>query len=87
MIERKSQIDQTEINFRSGIVQVRIALMLVDGDEVLDTKWHRTSVATRELTEPQFAAVNEHLTQMGWPPVPEADIAKVVALQGTMAGE
>ena len=61
MIERQTKLDQPEIH-RSGSLGVKIAIVLVDGGQEIDCKWHRTSIPADIDPAAQMAAVNEHLT-------------------------
>lgn len=76
MAERKTVIDQIEIT-RGGAVQLRLGLLLIDGDKEVDCKWHRTVVPAGGSVAAQIAAVNEHLATMGYPEV-GADVVKRV---------
>lgn len=71
-ITRKTVIDQIEIR-RDGSVQIRFGLLLVEGEEELDCKWHRTAVPPDGDLAEQIAAVEENLQAMGHPPIEEAD--------------
>jgi hypothetical protein len=77
-IERKSVVDQLEFP-RAGGVQVRFALLIVDGDEEISSSWHRTYIPEGMDPALQIAAVNEHLAQMGAAQIDAADIARVAA--------
>lgn len=63
-IERRTLVDQIEIT-PENTVQVRLALQLVEGEVVISSRWHRTSIPTGVAVELQIAAVNEHLALMG----------------------
>lgn len=76
MITKHAVVDQIEIA-RSGAVQVRIALELVEDGVVLSQKWHRTCLEPGGDVDAQMATVNSHLEQMGELPVSAADIAKI----------
>jgi hypothetical protein len=75
-IERRTIVDQLEYP-RAGGTQVRLALMLVDGDKEISSKWHRTYIPADMPAGVQMAAVAEHLEQMGEAPLSMADVAKV----------
>lgn len=80
MIERKSLVDQIEIT-QDNTVQVRIGLRIVDGDVVVNNRWHR-AVMPKGIdsgAQLQMNAVNEHLVSMGELPVSQADIDRVIA--------
>ena len=85
MIERQTKLEQPEIH-RSGSLGVKIAVLLVDDGQEIDCKWHRTSIPADVDPAAQMAAVNEHLTSMGYPVVSQADIDCVVASHTFMKG-
>ncbi len=71
-MEKKSVFDQVEIT-RSAIIQFRIALMVVDGDEEITSQWHRTALEPGQSLDEQMALVNADLAMKGYPPIsPEA---------------
>ncbi len=84
-IERKSIVDQIEIT-RGNVLQVRIALLLVDTETGVEvsSKWHRTSVELDGSPVAQMAAVNVHLNQMGEALIAQGDIDKVKLYHATM---
>ena len=76
MLEKKTIVDQLEIT-RTGAVQVRLGLLIVDDGREVDCKWHRTVIEPGGLVDEQMAAVNAHLEQMGRLPVDDAGIAYI----------
>lgn len=77
MIEKQTVLDQIEIR-RDGTVQFRIGLLVVeDGQEVTEPKWHRSVVEPGGDVDAQVAAVNSHLKQMGQNELPADDLAKL----------
>ena len=68
MIEKKTVVDQIEIT-RSGHIQIRLGLLLVEDGKEIDCKWHRTVVSPGGDVDAQIAAVNTHLQSMGRPSV------------------
>jgi hypothetical protein len=64
MIEKKTAVDQIEIT-RSGVIQIRFGLLLIEDGQEIDCKWHRTSIEPDGDVDATMAAVNYHLTQMG----------------------
>ena len=76
MIERKTVLEQPEINVQSGVVGVKLAFVLVEGEIEIDRKWHRTAIPLDVDPIQQMAAVNSHLASMEppMPPVSQADI-------------
>ncbi len=87
MIEQRTIIDQIEIT-HGGVIQIRFAKQIVDGDTVLASEWHRSSIEPGGDPAAQMAAVNSHLTQMGRLPVSDKDsllglLPQIVALVHT----
>jgi hypothetical protein len=68
MIYRKTVLDQPELH-RSGLLQIRLGLLLVEDDVELSCQWHRTAVELTGDVQQQMAAVNAHLAVME-PPMP-----------------
>jgi hypothetical protein len=80
---RKSVINQREIT-ENSVLQIRIAKQVMEGDEVISQLWHRTSVFPGENVENVIAAVDAHLTQMGYGPVVDwAGVRATVAAEHT----
>ena len=77
-IYKRTKVNQIEIT-ESGVVQVRIALQIIEGGNVVSNKWHRTAISPDGDVDAQMAAVNVHLNQMNEQPVSAEDIAKVKA--------
>lgn len=69
MLFRRTVIDQIEVRPQEGVVQLRLAKQIVDGDKVIAQEWHRTSFPPDADVDAQMAAVNAHLAQMGEEPV------------------
>lgn len=78
MSEKQTVIDQIEIT-RRGDVQLRLGLLLVEDGNEIDSKNHRTIIPFGQGVGEQIAAVNQHLVAMGYPPVSERDVRRVVA--------
>lgn len=77
MITQKVILDQPELH-RSGVLQIRLAvLLMMDGVEI-DCKWHRTSIPIDVDPQVQMDAVNAHLTSIGLPALPQSDIDFVI---------
>lgn len=68
MITKQSTINQIEIT-EGATVQFRIALEVVENEEVLSRTWHRSAIEKGGDVDAQMAAVNAHLASMGWPAV------------------
>ena len=79
MIEKKTLVDQIEIT-RSGILQIRFGLLIVEDGKELATQWHRTTIAPGVDVDAQIAAVNVHLAQMAQAPCPVEETARVKAI-------
>lgn len=79
MIERKSVLDQPELN-RSGVLGVRIAFLLIEDGVEIDCKWHRTAIHFDADPLSQMEAVNANLAVMDppMPPVSQSDIDFIV---------
>lgn len=77
MIEEKTIVDQLEIT-RDRSIQVRLAFVILkDGAELGEPRWHRTVIAPGESTDDQLAAVNAHISQMGRESLPAADVSYI----------
>lgn len=83
MLERKTLIDQIEV--RETCVQIRLGLLIVDGDQELQRTWHRTAIEADTDVDAQIAAVNTHLATMGCEPVPEAGLVRIKAIVAAAA--
>jgi hypothetical protein len=68
MIERKTVLDQPELH-RSGLLQIRLALLLVEDGAELSCAWHRTAVELDGDVQTQMDFVNAHLAALD-PPMP-----------------
>jgi len=77
-IEHRSTVDQIEIP-RTGDVQVRFALEIVEGDKVHSRAWHRTTFVPGADIDQQMAFVNAHLALLGRAPVGQDDIERIKA--------
>jgi hypothetical protein len=85
MIEKKTVVDQIEIT-RSGVIQIRFGVLLVEDGVEVASAWHRTSIEPGTDPDAQMASVNAHLAQMGKAQVDAPDLGKVknvVALMHT----
>lgn len=75
-MEKRTIVHQIEIT-QDGTLQVRLGLLLVEGDKELDCKWHRTTIPRGGDVDAQMAAVNTHLVAMGRDPVDPASIERI----------
>ncbi len=75
MIERIAVLEQAELH-RSGMLGVKIAILLVENGAEIDCRWHRTAIDLNGDVQAQMDAVNEHLASMdpAVPAVSQADI-------------
>jgi hypothetical protein len=83
MITKQTIIDQTEIT-RDGMIQIRFGLLLVEDGNVIDTKWHRTSIPPGTDVDAQIAAVNTHLLSLGKMEADAAGISRLKTLVQTV---
>ncbi len=74
MIDKRTRLDKVEIDIETGILQIRIALELIDDGNVLDQKWHRTAIERGGNVSDQFELVGIHLKEMKWPLVSKQEI-------------
>lgn len=77
MIERKTVLEQPEPH-RSGVLGVKIAILMVEDGVEIDCKWHRTSIPADIDPQSQMDQVNAHFGAMGLPELPQAEIDFVV---------
>lgn len=68
MIEKKTIVDQIEIT-RTGHIQIRFGLLLVEDGAEIGCQWHRTAIEPGGDVDAQIAAVEQHLASMGRPAV------------------
>lgn len=75
-IVRRTVFSQVECT-ASGFTQIRFEKQIVDGSEVLAREYHRTALEPGMPLDLQMELVNQHLGQMGYPPVAAADIERI----------
>lgn len=75
-IERKTVVHTVEVN-RDGTVGVKIAKLLVEDGVEIACEWHRVLIYPEHDHGDVMALVNEHLGQMGLPPVGPECLAKI----------
>lgn len=75
MIYRKTVLEQPELH-RSGLLQIKLSLLLVEDEVELSSQWHRTAVELTGDVQQQMDFVNAHLAVMEppMPPLPQEDI-------------
>lgn len=75
MIYKITALEQAELN-RSGMLGVKIAILLVEDGVEIDCRWHRAAIALDGDVQAQMDAVNAHLSSMSppVPPVSQSDI-------------
>lgn len=85
-MERRTVVDQIEVK-RDGIVQVRLAKQVVDGEQMLRNDYHRMEPLTPGADlESALLIVNAHLTELREAMVEEAEwdrVRRVVAMEHT----
>lgn len=79
MIEKRTVVDQVEI-LRTGHIQVRLGLLLLEDGREIDCKWHRFSAGPERDVDAQIAAVNAHLAEMGRPEVDAEGVSLIRAV-------
>lgn len=78
MLERKTVIDQIEI-CRDGAVRVRLVLLIMDGVQELNSRYHRTVIEPSTDAVAQMQHVNDHLAQMGEAQLDDAAVDDIIA--------
>lgn len=68
MLSKQTVVDQIELT-RSGNVNVRVALEIVEDDAVIQRQWHRFSIAEGEDIGGTVEAVNASLAEMKAEPI------------------
>jgi hypothetical protein len=81
MIEKKTIVDQIEVT-RSGHVQVRLALLLVEDGVEISSRWHRVVVEPGGDVDAAIAAVNADITKRETLKAPPVETDKVPLLKG-----
>lgn len=81
MIGKQTVLNQIEIT-SSGVVQIRLGLLLVEDGKEIDCKWHRSMIEPGGDIDAQMNAVNADLERMGRLPVGTEDIARIKAHAG-----
>lgn len=67
-----------KIEIVQGGLQIRLSLLVKNGDAILSEQFHRTSMEFGGAgVQAQMDLVNQHIGQMGWPPVPQSDIDRI----------
>ncbi len=84
-MEAKTIIDEIAFEPPSGVTRIRMRKQVVDGDKVLASEYHRTSIDADGDGPAQIAAVNAHLAQLGFPAVTTEDAAMVSAIMSPLA--
>ncbi len=74
-------LDQVEVT-RSGVIHIRLGLLVVDGTEEIACEWHRTSLPPGANLGEQIDAVNAHLCQMNKAPV--EDVSMLIKVVGAV---
>lgn len=82
-LSRKTVVDQIEVR-RDGTIQVRLGLLVMDGEAEIHCQWHRTAIEPGGDVDEQIAAVNTHLESMGHLPVPDEDLKPLKDVKGVV---
>lgn len=78
-MKKQTVVNQIEIT-ATGHIQVRMCKQVLDDDgSVIFSEYHRTSVECGGDVVAQMSAVNDHLAEMGWPAVSDAEIASIAS--------
>lgn len=70
-------LNQVEFNLAANLIQIRLQLLVKNGDAVLSSTWHRTAIGPDTSVEAQMQAVNTNLASMGFPPITQEDIDRI----------
>lgn len=86
-IERLTLLEQPELH-RSGLLQIKLAFLLLEDGAEIDCRWHRTAIALDGDVREQMDFVNAHLASMQppMPPVSAADIDFIVSCHALQKG-
>lgn len=76
MIERRTVLDRVELN-RSGDIAIRVGLLLVEDEQELDSKWHRTTIPADVAVADHFVHINQHLVAKNFPVIGAAVINRI----------
>ena len=79
MITKRTTLDRVEV-LANGTLQIRLLKIIAEDETVLAQQYHRTVVPPGTSIDEQFAAVNVHLQEMGFPAVGAEDIARLQRL-------
>jgi len=71
-MERVTRVNQIEVT-ASGVVQVRFEKVVVDGDRVIASAWHRTVFEPGTDFESQMELVNANLVTLGEAPCEDVE--------------
>lgn len=85
-IEKRTVVAQVEAAPGAKALQVKLALLLVEGAKELDRKWHRATIMVNADIAAQLADMNAHLSEMGWPAVDGAGLAYIAKFSGAARG-
>ena len=83
MIAKQTIVDQIEIT-RSGHIQIRFGLLIVEGGVELSHEWHRTAIEPGGDVDAQMAAVNANLVSLGKAQCPATEVIRVKAIVGVV---
>jgi hypothetical protein len=69
-------LDQIEIT-SNGSLQVRFNKLMMNGDLVMASRYHRTSFFPGQDIDSQATVVNNSIVREGWPSMTTADVQKI----------
>lgn len=78
MFNSKTILDQREIR-RDGTVLLRFAKVVMNGDTVLSSSWHRASLAPGADVVSVLDQVSANLVDMGFPVISVEDVTAIKA--------
>lgn len=78
-MEAKTILDKIEIEYPSGMLFFRVQKQVVNNGVVMMQEPHRSSLIAGGDHHAQLALVDQHLAQMGYPPISSEDKEAILA--------
>lgn len=79
-MEKRSVVDVIGFDVSDlGYCEIRISKLLYVDGELLKREYHRTTLVPNSDVEATLDALNDHLGEMGYPPISANDRADIVA--------
>lgn len=75
-LTQKTEVDAIDVE-RNGVLLVRLALLIMDGDVIRSKNNHRMSIAPGENLGERIAMENANLAKMGEAPLPTSEVARI----------